>query len=93
MVNSISKKKSSPKGAMNNNYHQYYTTEKEKCQMEITLTDTDGIRFQAATALIKEFHARGDHTEIKLFDGSRFHVRETPEEIYKTIMEARNETA
>lgn len=60
--------------------------------MEITLTDMDGIRFQVATALIKEFHARGDHTEVKLFDGNRFNVREGPVEILNKISEADNGT-
>lgn len=59
--------------------------------MEITLTDTDGIEFRVATALIKEFHWRGDHTDLRLLDGSRFNVREDPAEIYKKIMEAGNE--
>lgn len=31
--------------------------------------------------LIKEFHARGDRTEVRLFDGSRFNVREVPAEV------------
>ncbi len=55
--------------------------------MEITLTDMDGIKFQLAIAVIKEFHARGDHTEIKLFDGSKFKVREGPVEILNKISE------
>jgi len=58
--------------------------------MEITLTDMDGIRFQVATALIKEFHARGDRTEVRLFDGSRFNVREAPAEILNKISEVSN---
>lgn len=49
--------------------------------MEITLTDMDGIEFQLAIAAVKEFHIRGDHTEVKLFDGNRFNVREGPVEI------------
>lgn len=61
--------------------------------MEITLTDMDGIRFQVSTALIKEFHARGDRTEVRLFDGSRFNVREVPAEILSKISEVSNETA
>ncbi|MBQ6250206.1 flagellar FlbD family protein [Ruminococcus sp.] len=61
--------------------------------MEITLTDMDGIRFQVSTALIKEFPARGDHTEVRLFDGSRFNVREVPAEILNKISEVSNETA
>lgn len=61
--------------------------------MEITLTDMDGIRFQVSTALIKEFHARGDRTEVRLFDGSRFNVREVPAEILNKISEVSNETA
>lgn len=61
--------------------------------MEITLTDMDGIRFQVSTALIKEFHARGDRTEVRLFDGSRFNVREAPAEILNKISEVSNETA
>ena len=61
--------------------------------MEITLTDMDGIRFQVSTALIKEFHVRGDHTEVRLFDGSRFNVREAPAEILNKISEVSNETA
>lgn len=55
--------------------------------MEITLTDMDGIRFQVSKALIKEFHARGDRTEVRLFDGSRFNVREVPAEILNKISE------
>lgn len=58
--------------------------------MEITLTDTDGIRFTVAVNLIQEFHRRGDHTELTLFFGNKFDVRETPEEIYKKIMEVKN---
>lgn len=59
--------------------------------MEITLTDMDGIRFQIAVAAVKEFHARGDRTEVRLFDGSRFNVREGPVEILNMISEASNE--
>lgn len=61
--------------------------------MEITLTDMDGINFQIAVAAVKEFHARGDHTEVRLFDGSRFNVRENPAEILNKISEVSDETA
>lgn len=59
--------------------------------MEITLTDTDGIRFTVAVNLIQEFHRRGGHTEVILCFGNKYNVNESPEEIYKMIMEVKNE--
>ena len=58
--------------------------------MEITLTDTDGIRFTVAVNLIQEFHRRGGYTEVTICFGNKFCVCETPEEIYKKIMEVKN---
>lgn len=86
-------KENAPRREQKKIYQQYYNIKEMICQMQIKLTDTDGIRFQVSTALIKEFHARGDHTEVRLYDGSRFNVREVPAEILNKISEVSNEAA
>lgn len=53
--------------------------------MEITLTDMDGIRFNAESYFLVELTRFGNHTLVKFKDESSIHVKESIIEICRKI--------
>lgn len=53
--------------------------------MEITLTDMDGIRFNAECYFLDELTRFGNHTLVKFKDESSIHVKESIIEICRKI--------
>lgn len=53
--------------------------------MEITLTDMDGIRFNAEWSFLDELKRFGNHTRITFKDESSIHVMESITEICRKI--------
>ena len=53
--------------------------------MEITLTDMDGIRFNAECSFLDELKRLGNHTRITFKDHSSIHVMESITEICRKI--------